>query len=768
MNSKTARKASLFVSSVLKGNFTCATAASVHNSHYLLNRIVPLTIHNTLQKCSFYKNNTGRAAQSNKSNEQISQGSGNEETVPPVAKHCKDLTYDPTNVDTILNYFTAKRDLSSTKQQALLTNFGLSLPFVGREDAVKQVYEHMTRNYKTFCEKSFINTTTQFPLVATIPGVGKTRLNQELPSAMLQIADAAHKTLLSSCLTIYISLGNAFKLCGVEHQHGTPDEIIGTRILYFYFLQTSSTNIDLQDFIMNVYERKQYVRLQTALQVVQRDYAMRQCQNASMIYLGIDEFQCLNTSHLHLLVSALFRCVNSISCFLYPFFSGLDYGLANKSFVRSGVLIKSIPLPLLTEEETIRIVEKWLVANGKDYNNKWRTNTKFRDLLRTVSGHARSIESILGAIAIYGMDVAQMKASVKFLLDKQMQNDFSPEMQLQVLKYVLFGDATLRSTAIGNTTVGHMEAKGLVMVNEHSKRVAFPFWFFEYIMKQNHLMQDLLAQGFKWWQEFENFALAYMSVREEVLRWYKKNQGSQNVTTVKEFFKGAKFISNNIESLQFYMPKSAVTICTSLSQFPYTIDQIRVAAKDDETYAATRVKRDWVDNTTIVKNAAGATFGDVFAIRTLVQNNKHVVFSYQCKRYTAGKPITLQNIQSEISKTNDYSNLNFRVVTVVFASSTVSNEDVYQLTNVPDLVIIDRDSADSFYGQRAYFAGLQDKLRINEWNATTMKSWCGNLGEERIEKIMAARESRPFTKIEELVPIVGEPFVQDYKNKILF
>jgi len=177
---------------------------------------------------------------------------------------------------------------------------------VGRDEAVKEAYNVLKQNYDTFSQKDVLEDAryTRFPLVATIPGVGKTRLSHELPSAMLQIADSEYKKLLSSCLNIYIALGNSFMMLGEEHNHAIVHEIIGTRILYFYFLQTSI--IDIMDFITMVYQRKQYVGLQTALEVVQRDYTLQHGTRPSMIYLGIDDFQCLRCKYIQLSVHAIY------------------------------------------------------------------------------------------------------------------------------------------------------------------------------------------------------------------------------------------------------------------------------------------------------------------------------------------------------------------------------------------------------------------------------------------------------------------------------
>jgi len=135
----------------------------------------------------------------------------------------------------------------------------------------------------------------------------------------------------------------------------------------------------------------------------------------------------------------------------------------------------------------------------------------------------------------------------------------------------------------------------------------------------------------------------------------------------------------------------------------------------------------------------------------------------------------VQNIKDEISKNESYANLNSevdRVITVIFTSSSSEDDDLDELRKLKNLIVIDRDCASSFYGplftDRAYFAGAQDKLRLNEWNVSAMKAWYGKLSDATIMEIIKARETRAFTKVEDLLPIVGEQFVKDYANKIVF
>jgi len=49
-----------------------------------------------------------------------------------------------------------------------------------------------------------------------------------------------------------------------------------------------------------------------------------------------------------------------------------------------------------------------------------------------------------------------------------------------------------------------------------------------------------------------------------------------------------------------------------------------------------------------------------------------------------------------------------------------------------------------------------------------LRAWYGKIDEAKAMQIMAQRESQHFTRLDELVPIFGQKFVEDNKNDKYF
>ncbi|EGG21442.1 hypothetical protein DFA_01326 [Cavenderia fasciculata] len=248
-------------------------------------------------------------------------------------------------------------------------------PFVGRSNEVTKIIGTIVNRYKV--ADSSLKSDQNIVVVAGPPGIGKSRLLQELPRYL----DAVDESCLpKSKVNISITLGNGSPL---QHQSETPQSAIATRMLHHYF--ASGHGVGFPFFVENL---SKIIPLGDVTPNLALSIIINHCRKTIgnqdlMITISLDEFQKALTEVgddsarrlflKHMILELVGLCLEMINVkdptngqlidktFVFPLTAGTILDPIDQIISRDSALpYTHVSLPLLSKRESHSILADFI------------------------------------------------------------------------------------------------------------------------------------------------------------------------------------------------------------------------------------------------------------------------------------------------------------------------------------------------------------------------------------------------------------------------
>lgn len=595
----------------------------------------------------------------------------------------------------------------------LISSFGLSIPFEGREQLISQTEKLYRLRYenKTECDRNC----HRIGMIGGCSGIGKTR-------GLIEISKRVKLWTLEDewYLPIIISYNNGnsphTEELMVERLGGvsTASCALAMRILYYTFIagkyfNGSKTSFDY--FVRGIPDK--------LLKSLSPEFALEEIikyksasQGKRVIFIGLDETNYLlgingrrgvdgndgyeksNRQFLSDTLVALGTVVMMQNSFVFAVVAGTVVQPITTVFAESGHPIEPLPINLLSWEDSESIVDTLIPSLVGNWND-WRNCITFRRALADFGCMPRGAEDFLKEVKDYMRPDTKLSDLNYTIISNTLSGrrptpDLPVDLVLTVLSDIILQSSVDRKSIVkgsSHVTYGDLESSGFALRTHVDKHITVELSFVAFRYHVDALMRagrawdplvqllglvlnlcDVPDNRLMSWDGFEDFHCYIEAIREMMLfrRLCTSSGDKLEVATcsIREFYGVERGIDFDI-SLRRSFP-----VIEALHRFPPKDTITNNAAADTAADTAAALE---AASTAFYKNTNGAPF-DSFTVRRIghgADGARNALFCLQQKRYINAL-VNQAMIREEWGKVNDslpHTNRDdVKIVLVVFAT----------------------------------------------------------------------------------------------------
>ncbi|KAL9653311.1 hypothetical protein ABK040_011018 [Willaertia magna] len=649
---------------------------------------------------------------------------------------------------------------------SLVSSFGSDFKFVERENIVNEVVM-LFRSRPV--EKDLDKQDVVFPFVVAAPGVGKSRVLQEIG---IYITKSPVRQGFRT-IPLFVSYGNASSL---DKSEKDILQSLIARMIFSAFVQKSSYSpasfsIFLRDW--TEYIRNREFDLSEALiiisKILQVDY------EKTDFFLAFDEahrldLQVRQNNPLKEIMSHLGKYISKHrKSNLFVMLAGTYYTPIHDNLLGSTYIPHFIPLKASLSTTSVQEILDALSLNYPSLRN-WRTNSNFRHYLRSFSGFPRGVEYFLKEYLLSGAgnepSLLSSWEKAKVSLRRSYGNFLGPTARVYLSK-IIFSKMSIEHRQpfpTTNFTFSDLENFGAVMINTINSDTQIAVY-------PTVLLEKLIPRYLR-----ETFELLYL----------KNPLGNTYGLSWVD-------IIHNYHYLLLSLLKGVTLSLYDLFRFAKMngktgLTQVRVGSEDVEMPSSTyRIQGDYnaqtalcskhfieeleeLEKCVVMKNGTSDTAGDclIFGVTLKDEKDTILVIHLQGKWADSGNgALSYDTILNELYQRNKLfkftnTKLKTRNITVILTGKPILK--CPSAKDFPDdLIIVDKSNFDNYFvnfsGQSSYIHA-SPALHVNEFTENQLLSFEG-IGKATAQKILQARPLEGFKTKESVKSVIDNDALYD-------
>ncbi|KAF9997291.1 hypothetical protein BGZ65_007124, partial [Modicella reniformis] len=477
---------------------------------------------------------------------------------------------------------------------------------------------------------------------------------------------------------------------------------------------------------------------------------------------------------------------------LGPFMGGKNYPLITQPFLsgtaQEDVILvaeptfysfKFIDLPLLSLGACYTIMGHF--TQGKVPYSEWMPKMEYFQLITATGGLPRAMQYLLEVLFGYNLELLDagfgpidysetfMKVANK-IDDRYYITSFARKhhdiIRALTRLCILQKESQRTGSVSGQYTLDTLERQTHTIL-ENSKVtkgmvfVRIPYFFLHLYNCATKDISGKLNYAFlkDWneeheWNYFEHFIAEY-----EVFRTNLLVDDDHSTMTLKSLYQGAHGVE---ETLNHEVKLSKLTFSKATRRFPQTSPKKRKGSEED-------MNMDWTSNV-VIKNAAGASFGDVCVYRDNAKDEKKTLFALQAKKWTTNN-VTLKTIEKEHqtnckaveSAPEHFSGVkDTRLITVMITTCSYTG-DVDRIP--PDCLLIHKGNFAEYFGDIFSFHAALSMAKNSNWNFLTREFLRSKLPEEKVQKVL---DNMPYHTQEDIGRVLSPSDMKEVGDNMGF
>ena len=641
-----------------------------------------------------------------------------------------------------------------TDPSALINEFGLSIPFKGREsllDAASKVYQARMESRGNKDRRMH-----PIGVIGGVSGIGKSR-------ALLELAKEVCKWKKDDewIFSVVVSYNNGNP--PILDRRMTASKAFALRILYFGFVASNPQGVSFATFVDNFDSNlKHILEPHDAIDVILLHQQLHYHSDAGVIFLGVDESNYLLDSDYNgqvekrsflrdTMIAVASTMFHLKHVFVFPVVAGTTILPLNTVFADSSLKIVPLPISLLDINDSETIVDE--MAKVIPGLQNWRTCRVFRGMLADFASIPVRAEELLSYVRKQTIDGTPLQNVDFDMLYHQFINSYSymqipREIILKLIADIMLERPVSRHEFLGSGKYqdyyyGSLESSGFIALATTptaSLLVQMPLAYFctlVSLLDGNDALTVCLRKACNlirnqnsafcglYWQSFEDFHCNMEAIREMLLA--RSEQSEDNDCAVSRLY-CIERLENDFE----FKLRRNITVVESARRFP------RQNMSDSET----------IGHDAYMKNAPGAAF-DSFTFRQLGGDDKYMLFCGQQKLY-CHQMLNLTDIKAEVTKVEEAlvsSGFDNEYLLVIFASKVNS---AVSHTDLPEKCCLVTGKAwttfySSLFAARAHiiFDANNSQVNINTATKVELRNIDG-IGSVIADRIITNRIVRPF------------------------
>ena len=671
--------------------------------------------------------------------------------------------------DKVVGIFEPKNIVESSS--VVVFGFGSNFKFIGREEVVNMFMESY-RPYTALIEneKKALRDNIELPFIAAAPGIGKSRILQEIGLDMYNN---------KQYFPLFISFGNGTKMDVMNEPN--PMNGLCVRIVYSILCAFTGSKGETSVFTgllrkwNEFFGKRKVLDIETILIACNAVISPNEHTN---FFIGMDEVQIINShinrpSPLDVIISSIGQYMQHPVCgIIYPLFVGTYYTGIKKSFLGSAYSPKYIPTkPMLPTTELYQIMDDLVQTYNKLQG--WRKNVSFKHYLRTFGGYARGIEFYLVQLLFRDLlpQAAWWEAKTK-ILEKYDVSFISSKVKNKILQLVVTRRVVAKNDKVeDDLTWSDLENQGLVMLEKAKGQEEFLITYPPVILPSLMTLEPREI-----YNNLFNSDSSVSSWEDVILEYYYliltllKDQKS---LTLKELFPFAK-MNPATANLKIEKIHSCYK-CTHDKRLESDMSTRKYFNLKSGSTSFTYNPSNNTKGVYIIKNVPDASAGDVLVLGMKNElNGSDCVFHLQCK-WADSKTAKLDfsTIEEvEIIKNNSFDlptqNKIIPVTNITVIVTGKSITDMPESEKLPDnLIIIYKDNFSKHFGtlsEHMKYLYSTNYLHINECEAKGYENF--GIGKQAANDIITKRTSdkEGFKDLEDLEKKVGKELFGKLKD----
>ena len=665
-----------------------------------------------------------------------------------------------TSVEDILRYLLNKFDDIPVQPSHLISNFGLSIPLLGREDLLNvanNLYNVRWENRETRdrnCHK--------IGVIGGCSGMGKSRALIEIARSIPQWKKNEQ---WSFELVISYNNGNPphidrYLFDKIRGRSCAPTAL-SLRILFFSFVAGKKCLTSFECFVRMFPEN--FLNVLTpefAIQVVTLHLSKQHGHSNGVIFIGLDEVNYLLDSDyngeddkrgfLKETLVALGNVMLIPDKFVFTVIAGTTVLPIHIVFEQSGLLIQPFPIYLLNTEHCENMVSRMVPSLPQQWK-LWRVCRAFRTLLADFASMPRKAEQLMNFVneeVKRGISLADVDYD---FISSQLMGTFAPsniseKLAEQIVSDILLSTSVRRDDVVkvpnNLFTYGQLEEKGSITIatcRDTHLLVQMPYSQFRVLVqrmnggdpltkslrKMCNLVDSNEEFGGLNWQTFEELHCNMEASREMLMA---RRSMEEPVSSLGEFY--CTPIGNDFD----FILRSVCTVAAAHSRFP-SPDWRNLANRADEDHLETA-------SMSYVKNVEGAVF-DSFTVRKIHEEGGVMLFCGQQKRYFVAS-VGVALIDEEVGKVRTFipEGVPFKLIVI----ATKVSLDVFD--NLPEeCVVVTGPALEKFYSVFSARANLHfgclTQININTASKSELKT-INRICDSIASSIIASRQKEEF------------------------
>ena len=665
-----------------------------------------------------------------------------------------------TSVEDILRYLLDKFDDIPVQPSHLISNFGLSIPLVGREDLLdvaNNLYNVRWENRGTRdrnCHK--------IGVISGCSGLGKSR-------ALIKVAEffPLWKESNQWSFEIVISYNNGNPPHVDRHLFSkTPlracaPTALALRILFFSFVAGKKCLTSFECFVRMFPEN--FLNVLTpefAIQVVTLHLSKQHGHSNGVIFIGLDEVNYLldcdyngednKRVFFKETLVALGNVMLMPDTFVFTVVAGITVLPIHIVFQQSGLQIQPFPICLLNTEHCEDMVSRMVPSLHQEWKS-WRICRAFRTLLADFASMPRKAEQLMNFVndeVKRGISLADVDYD---FISSQLRSTIAPsniseKLAEQIVSDILLSTSVHRDDVISvpnnRFTYGQLEQNGIITIatcRDTHLLVQMPYSQFR-LLVQCMNRGDPLTKSLRKMCNLEDS-------NEEIggLNWQTFEELHCNMEASREMLMARKSMENPISSLgEFYCApigndfdfilRSVCTVAAADSQF-LSPNWRNLANSADENHLETA-------SMSYVKNVEGAVF-DSFTVREIHEEGGEMLFCGQQNRYFVAT-VGVALIKEEVGKVRAFipEGVPFKLI----VTATKVSLDV--LDNLPEeCIVVTGPALERFYSVFSARVNLHfgclTRININTASKSELKT-INRISDSIASSIIASRQKVEF------------------------
>ncbi|KAG2391989.1 hypothetical protein C9374_013474 [Naegleria lovaniensis] len=647
---------------------------------------------------------------------------------------------------------TSPKDISNIESipNILLSSFGSTFTFVDREDS-KNTILHTFKHYSSIADenKNLDKDHVILPFIAAAPGVGKSRLLQEIgwDLRLKHFRDSV------TCYPLFVSFGNVTSITDAEQKEKLDIfQSLIIRIVFSFICHINGTRADFdtltKDWITHF--GNELIGLKEVLQVIAN---MLEKPNIDF-FIAIDEAHEIDNNNTG--TNPLKTLMKKIGCYLqfqkettlrvFPLFAGTFHTVLLDNLIGSTYTPRFVPVTaLLSPPNVAKIIDNLEVKYSKLDN--WRIDVEFRHYLRLFAGFPRGLEYYLDdyvkqsitAREAYESSSYRLRSKYSFTQRTEMENVLAAKVVTRA-RVSLF-DNILTTV---NFTFSEAENRGFIMLNleEDSKfTCTYPPVLLSRMISHN--MQPIVHK-LVFSTEKNVYGLPWEDCVHDYLYLFFSLVANKLDLTLNDLF---PFATMSAETSKLSLEQ--ISNCT---QF-HAAHKVQSILKEIDTQTG-KLNIVTLTDCAIIKNAPTAEASDILIFGVQLKTKDEIlVFHIQCKWADNAKSSeTFKQVIEEMNKNKKLSveteSKTTRNITVIMTGKPIS--DLPNSDFPDDLVIINKTNFAKYFGiftDSMKFLCAKQILNIN--NQSELQSFHG-LGDVMAKYVIKARSSTGFKDMEDL------------------